>query len=453
MIYNLDAERALLAECLMNNANVDQASAIVNAGDFWEAHHGAIWQAINGIIKDNRKADIVSVDDYMGQNSPGIAYLAEMCRDVVTQGAAVHCAGIIKDKSRRRAIEGAIRGLFDDLHKNHISVPEIIDTAQERLSALIGDSDRPVTELREWLPEWIDLLERRSRGEESELGLSTGYPELDEYFRMRPGELHILAGESGMGKTVAACNLINSVSMIQGRTSLMFQLEMSRGDVWERIVSAYSGARGRFMKDPMNTPGDDWPQISTAVARGNESNIVIDDRQGLTMAQIRGQAKRWRDHWGEIGLLMIDYVGLVEAADKRISREQQISEIARACKNMAKELDCHVVLMAQINRENTKRVDKRPMPTDLRESAALQHNADIISLLYRDEHYNPESDKRGILEWIIGKNRKGPRGTVDMVCDLSRSRLEPFSAESLDRWRRDHPMVKVTKNEDLDGTF
>lgn len=453
MIYNLDAERSLLAQCLLDNRAIDQASAIVNAGDFWDSGHAAIWQAINAIAKDNGTVDVVSVDDHLGQKSPGLSVLAEICRGVVTHGAAAHCAGIIKDKSRRRALDASIRGVLEDLHKHHISVPDIIDNAQERLSSLIGHSDRPVTEVKDWLPEWIDLLERRSRGEESEVGLSTGFGDLDELFRMRPGELHILAGESGMGKTVAACNLMNSVGMIQKRPVLMFQLEMSKEDVWERIASAYGGARARFMKDPTHTPGDDWPQVSTAVARAQEATITIDDRPGLSMAQIKGQAKRWRDHWGEIGLLLIDYAGLVQPHDTRIQREQQIAQIARDCKNLSKDMNCHVVLMAQINRENTRRVDKRPIASDLRESAALQHNADIISLLYRDEHYNQESDRRGILEWIVDKNRKGPRGKAEMVCDLSRSRLEPFTADALDRWRREHPLVKVAKDDSMEGSF
>lgn len=453
MIYNLDAERNLLAQCLLDNRGIDQASPFIGAADFWDSQNAAIWKAMCDLIRQEHTANIVSVDDYLGQNSPGIAALAEMAREVVSGGSAEHCAKIIKDKAHRRAIESAVKSVFDDLHKPHMTTTDIIDRAQDQLSILVGHSDRPVTEVKDWLHEWVDLLDRRCQGEESQIGMSTGYHDLDEYFRLRSGELHILAGESGMGKTVAACNLMNSVGMIQQRPVLMFQLEMSKEDVWERIVSAYSGAKGRFMKDPKNTPGNDWPSVSTAVARAKDVTMVVDDRPGLSMSQIKAQVKRWRDHWGEVAMVMIDYVGLMQPADSRMPREQQISEIAKACKNMAKEMDCHVVLMAQINRENTKRVDKRPLPTDLRESAALQHNADIISLVYRDEHYNPESERRGILEWIIGKNRKGPRGTVDMVCDLSRSRLEPFAAEALDRWRRENPMVKASGDNEMEGSF
>lgn len=435
--YNIDAEQAVIAGCLLDNSQVDKVS--LSLDDFYDPHHQAIWAAIHDIMRRDGVADVVSVDDYLGVKGPGLARLAEMVRGASNAGTAERHAPILKDKSRRRAISLAVGSVLDDLNNPGADVLSIIDSAQERLSSLIGHSDRKVGEVKDWVGDWLDLLDRRVQGEESEMGISTGIAELDEYFTLKSPDLHVLAGESGMGKTVAACHLMDHVTMRQGKPSIMFQLEMSKEAVWERVAASFSGARTSFMKRPGQVSGDDWPQLGAAFQRVQEASMVIDDRPGLTMAQIRGECKRWRDYWGEIGVIIIDYVGIVEPDDKRAPREQQIAQIAKAAKQLAKDIDCHVVLMAQINRDNTRRTDKRPIVTDLRESAALQHNADIISLVYREEYHNPESDRRGILEWIVGKNREGACGTVEMVCDLARSRLTPLTGEELSRWHQEHP--------------
>lgn len=435
--HNIDAEQTLIAGSLLDNAVVDRVSVSLN--DFHDPVHQAIWAAIHDIIRRGDTADVVTVDDYLGERGPGLAMLAEMVRGVVSTSSATHCAVIIKDKARRRAVSSAVGAVLDDLNNPRADVLTVIDGAQERLSALIGHSDRKVGEVKEWVGEWLDTLDARLQGEQREKGLSTGSPDLDEYFTMQSGDLMVLAGESGMGKTVAATHLMDAVTMRQGEPSIMFQLEMSKEAIWERIAASFSGARLKFMKRPNDVSGDDWTQLAAAVARVKDAPLVIDDRPGLTMAQIRGEAKRWRDHWGRIGLLVVDYVGIIQPEDRRAPREQQIAEVARGCKNMAKDLDCAVVLLAQINRDNTRRTDKRPIVTDLRESAALQHNADIISLVYREDYHNEESERRGLMEWIVGKNREGACGTVEMVCDLSRSSLKPFTADAWSRWQQENP--------------
>lgn len=441
--YNLDAEQVVLAGCLLDNERVDKIGLSIN--DFYNPQHQAIWGAINDIMRRGKVADVVSVDDYLGETGPGLANLAELVRQAPSGASAEHHAPIVKDKARRRAISLAMVAVLDDLNNPGTDVLDVIDGAQERLSALIGHSDRKVGEVKDWVGDWVDLLDRRVQGDEREMGISTGIAELDEFFTLKSPDLHILAGESGMGKTLAACHLMDAVTMRQGKPSIMFQLEMSKEAVWERIAASYSGARTSFMKRPGSHPGDDWSQIGVAVQRVQEAPLVIDDRPGLSMAQIRGECKRWKDHWGEVGVVIIDYVGIVSPDDKRAPREQQIAQIARSAKQLAKQIDCHVVLMAQINRDNTKRTEKRPMVTDLRESAALQHNADIISFVYRDEHYNKESERRGIMEWIVGKNREGALGTVELVCDLPRSSLKPLTADALQRWQMENPAPKVEK--------
>ncbi len=336
--HNLDAEQRVVAACLLDNSLIDSLSLSIN--DFYDATHQAIWAAMHDIIRRGDVADVVSVDDYLGERGPGLVMLAEMVQGMVSAGSVTHCAGIIKDKARRRAVSHAVGAVLDDLNNPGADVLSVIDGAQERLSALIGHSDRKVGEVKEWVGEWLDLLDARLQGEQREKGLSTGNPDLDEYFTLRSGDLMVLAGESGMGKTVAASHLMDAVTMRQGAPSLMFQLEMSKESIWERIAASYSGARLKFMKRPNDVLGDDWSQLGAAVQRVKDAPLVIDDRPGLTMAQIRGEAKRWRDYWGGIGVLIVDYVGIVQPEDRRAPREQQIAEIARGCKNMANRMPC-----------------------------------------------------------------------------------------------------------------
>lgn len=435
--YRVEAERTVLGGCLLDNSQVDKLSLSID--DFYDARSQAIWAAIHDVMRRGEVADVVSVDDYLGVDGPGLAFLAEMVRETPGATSAANHAPIIKDKARRRAVAGAVSAVLNDLSNPRADVASIIDSAQESLSSLIGGSDRRVVEVKDWVGEWIDLLDRRLQGDEREQGISTGLAELDQLITLKSPDLLVLAGESGMGKTAAACHLLDTVTMRQGKPSIMFQLEMSKEAIWERVAASYSGARTSFMKRPAQVAGDDWSLIGTAVTRVKESPLVIDDRPGLSMAQIRGEAKRWRDHWGELGVIIIDYVGIVEPDDKRAPREQQVAQIAKASKQLAKDMDCCVVLMAQINRDNTKRSEKRPIVSDLRESAALQHNADIISFVYREEYYKPETDRRGILEWIVAKNREGALGTVEIVCDLAKSQLTPFTAENWMQWKQEHP--------------
>lgn len=457
MMYSEEAEISVVASCLLNNKVIDELTDVVAPADFYFPVLRAAFSWIQKQAASGVEAEIIGLADHLaqavGENEyGGLAGLAEMVRNQAGHANAVHYAKAVKDKSDRRKLQSVaadITGMAADVNQDFA---QVVDTAQSRVAGLVGQNAEQVGVFADWMREWLDDLEGRFDGTINPMGLLYNIPELDAMTSgMHAEDLIVVAGESGMGKTVVAAHIMDSICMRQGKPVVMYQLEMKKQKVFNRIVGSYSGIKLDALKDPRHKmTNEGWAQLSAAAVRAKESPLVIDDRPGLTPSQIRSSAKRWHQHFGEMGAIIIDHAGIVQPDDKSIPREQQVAEVSKSAKILAKELQCPVILLSQINRGNVTRKDKRPIMSDLRESASLEHNADTIIFIYRDEKYNPDTEDHGIAELIVGKQRDGEVGTVRVVCDLSRSRLTPLTAENISSFRRENPREQIETPIDQD---
>jgi len=443
MIFSEEAEASLIGACLLDPAQIDAVAGKVRAEDFYLAHHRAMWVGIQQLALAGN-VDLVSLHDLVSDHQDhygGLAGLAEMARTTPAYKNAPHYADVVRDKSLRRRLQISLDEVREQVATPGSQLPELIDKAQSKLAGVMGERAGDVQPVKDWLLGWIDELDARNNGDIEPMGVIFNIPELDaKTSGMHPEDLIVVGGESGMGKTVVAAHILDSACLRQKKPAVMFQLEMRKEQVLNRVMGSHTGVKLDALKDPRNKmDGEGWNQVTAGVAAMREAGLVIDDRPGLTPTQMRAAAKRWKEHYGELGCVIIDHAGIVQPDDKSIPREQQMAEVSKASKILAKELGCPVILLAQINRENTKRVDKRPVMSDLRESASLEHNADMILFIYREAKHNPDCEYPGLAELIIAKQRDGEVGTVNVVCDLSRSRLIPATPENIANYQREFP--------------
>ena len=451
MIYSEDAEASLIGACLLDPSQIDAVTDAVSAGDFYLTHYRAMWSAMQRLAMDN-SVDVISLDEMVGDHSEhygGLQGLIELTRRTPNAQHAKHYAEAVRDKALRRRLQISLDEVGEQIRAPGNQLPELIDQAQAKLAGVIGQQASKVQPVKEWLTQWVDELDDRQNGRIDPMGLLFNIPELDEKTSgMHPEDLIIVGGESGMGKTVVAAHILDSVCLRQKKPAVMFQLEMRKEQVFNRILGSFASVKLDALKNPRRfMDSKTWDQVTAGVSAAREAGLVIDDRPGLTPTQIRAAAKRWKEHYGELGCVIIDHAGIVQPDDKTIPREQQMAEVSKASKILAKELGCPVILLAQINRENTKRGDKRPVMSDLRESASLEHNADMILFIYREAKHNPQCEYPGIAELIVAKQRDGEVGTVQVVCDLSRSQLKPATAENIANYQREFPRVAAAPTE------
>lgn len=451
MIYSHEAEASVIGACILDPAQIDAVSDLVSLEDFYVEYHRAMWSGLQQLALSN-SVDPVSLHELVSDYSEyygGLQGLCEMARTTPASNNAKAYATAVRDKALRRRLNIYLDEIGEQVGSPHTSLPDLIDKAQAKLASVIGQRAGTVQPVQGWLSSWVDELDARFNGEIDPMGLLFNIPELDaKTSGMHSEDLIVLGGESGMGKTVVAAHILDSVCLRQKKPALMFQLEMRKEQVFNRVMGSYSGVKLDALKNPrrfMNSEG--WSQVTAGVAAAKEAGLVIDDRPGLTPAQIRAAAKRWKEHYGELGCVIIDHAGIVQPDDKSIPREQQMAEVSKSSKILAKELGCPVILLAQINRENTKRGDKRPVMSDLRESASLEHNADMILFIYREAKHSPDCEYPGVAELIVAKQRDGEVGTVQVVCDLSRSQLKPATAENIANYQREFPRAPVAPME------
>lgn len=443
MIYSQEAESSLIGACLFEPAQLDAVADVVATEDFYFPLHRAMWSAMQQLALSGN-FDVVSLHEMIIDHSEhygGLQGLVDMVRNTPSTGNARYYAELVHDKALRRNLQISLDEVGEKIKAPGTSLVELVDKAQTKLAGVIGPRADKVSPIQGWIGGWVDDLDKRFNGLIDPMGLLFNIPELDaKTGGMHREDLIVLGGESGMGKTVVAAHILDSVCLRQRRPAVMFQLEMRKEQVFNRVMGSHTGVKLDALKDPRRCMDDEgWIRLNAGVAVAKEAGLVIDDRPGLTPTQMRAAAKRWKEHYGDLGCVIIDHAGIVQPDDKSIPREQQVSEVSKSAKILAKEIGCPVILLAQINRENTKRTNKRPVMSDLRESASLEHNADLILFIYREAKHNPECEHPGIAELIVAKQRDGEVGTVQVVCDLSRSQLKPATAENISNYNREFP--------------
>jgi replicative DNA helicase len=435
----MEAEQSLLGSLLLENDVWDRVADVVGAADFYRADHRHIFTAIVGLIEHGKAADVVTVYEHLNQLRladavGGLAYLAEMANSVPSTANAKRYAEILRERAiARRMIEvcsdaigqahtpSAIDGLSTEMGLLDHTMQRLGEIAESGVRARSGP--RPVAEYAE---ELTHLLDQAAEGDGDGLvGVSTGLRELDRRtLGLSGGDVVVIAGRPGMGKTSLALNMAEHIAVTLGKPALIFSMEMPGSQLLMRMTSSLSGVDSQKIRVARLTD-QEWSLFSIAMSKVGRAPIEIDETGALTPTELRARARRAHRRLGGLGVIVVDYLQLMQVGDKRRSenRNAELTEISRSIKALAKELGVPILALSQLNRSLEQRHNRRPVMSDLRESGAIEQDADVILFIYRDEVYNADTADRGAAEIIIGKQRNGPIGTVNVAFDAVCSRF------------------------------
>jgi replicative DNA helicase len=414
---NLDAEKSVLGSMLIDNESIHKIVEVLPSDGFYREAHRKIFNAIIDLYQRNEPADLVTVTTQLSSKGEldeigGASYLSSLVDNIPTSANASAYAKIVREKSlRRMLIEGATE-IVERGYQEEGNVEEFVDQAEKIILEVAQRRIRQgFASVRDIVKDSFKAIEQLYERKELVTGVPTGYKELDRITcGLQRSDLIVVAGRPSMGKTAFALNMAEHAAVEGGYKVAIFSLEMSKEQLVQRLLCSRaevdaSKLRGGFLGE------SDWPKLTRAAGILSEAPIFIDDSPALNSLEVRAKARRLvREHG--LDLIVVDYMQLMRGVGRVESREREISEISRAMKALAKELSVPVMALSQLNRGVEARQDKRPQLSDLRESGAIEQDADVIAFIYRDEMYNKESPDAGKAEIIIGKQRNGPTGKV-----------------------------------------
>jgi len=437
---SVEAEQSVLGGLLLDNQGWDRIADIITADDFYRREHRLIFQAVSALCEESSPADVVTVSEWLERSGElatagGLAYLGSLANN--TPGAAniVAYAAIVRECSVMRELARAASDISSAIYTPEgRSANELLDLAEKRIFDISEKGHRrgDFQPLNTLLSKAVDRIDTLFRSKSSITGVATGYTDLDEMTSgLQPSDLVIIAGRPSMGKTSLAMNIAENAAVGNKIPVAVFSMEMPGTQLALRMMASL----GRINAHRVRTgklDDDDWPRLTSAVSLLNEAPIFIDDSPGLTPMELRARARRLKRENG-LGMIIVDYLQLMQSTERNEeNRATEISNITRALKGLAKELDVPVIAMSQLNRSVESRTDKKPVMSDLRESGAIEQDADVILFIYRDEVYNKDSPVKGTADIIIAKQRNGPIGEVRLTFLGEYTRFENYTSAGFD---------------------
>ncbi len=427
--HSTEAEESVLGAVLLDNQAMSDASSVLQAPDFYRSAHQYIFEAMEVLDKGNKPIDIITLSDKlrgMGalEECGGLEYLGRLSTIVPSAANVSYYARLVKDKSLRRRMIHEASSVITDAFEDSSSIEEFLDSTEQKiLSVAESRATQAFYKVGDVVQESIKLVEKLYDRKEPVTGVPTGFIKLDSKTAgFQPSDLIILAARPSMGKTALALSIIQHVGIDKKGAVALFSLEMSKEQLVLRMLCAESGVSNSKVRTGHLTEND-FPQLVTAASRIAEAPIFIDDTPALPVSELRAKCRRLhRDT--PLSLVAVDYLQLMRSPTYAHSREQEIADISRSLKALAKELNVPVIALSQLNRSLENRENKRPQLSDLRESGAIEQDADIIMFIYRDEQYNKDSADKGVAEIIIGKQRSGPTGMVRLAFNGELTRFD-----------------------------
>lgn len=416
---NIEAEQSLLGAILIHDKALLKVVELLAPDDFYREGHRVIFEAMLALFEQGQPHDLITVSNHLSdrnllEKAGGSAYITSLTQVIPFAGTLVHYAGIIRQKAVLRRLIQTSGELAARCYDAPGSIDELVDQAEQMIFAVAQTRKKQGFEpMSRIVPKAFDRITRMAGRAEQVTGVATGYAELDRMTAgLQPSDLIVLAARPSMGKTALGLNIVQHAALVNKVPTAIFSLEMSAEQLALRMICSVGKVDAQRVRTG-NLHVSDWPGLTSAAGRLTQAPIHIEDMAGMTVLEMRAKARRLKSEHG-IGLIMIDYLQLMQGRSGSENRNQEISEISRSLKAMAKELDVPVLALSQLNRSLESRNDKRPMMSDLRESGAIEQDGDVIMFIYRDEVYNksPENPEKGIAEVIIGKQRNGPTGTV-----------------------------------------
>ncbi len=434
---NLEAEQSVLGGILLDNPALNTVLEALDPSDFYSDAHRKIFSAIIDLSNRSEPCDLITLSNILKDQKRidqvgGTAYLASLVDNVASAANISYYVKIIKEKSILRRLIGSATEILNKSYDASMDVDHILDEAEHAIFEISENKIRPSFHpIRDIIKESFKTIERLYDKKELITGVATGFDKLDDLTSgLQNSDLIIIAGRPSMGKTAFALNIAQYAALEMGVPVAIFSLEMAREQLATRMLAAEARVDSQRLRKGF-LGETDWPKLTTAAGRLSDAPIYIDDTPAITVMEMKAKSRRLKADKG-LGLIVLDYLQLMRGSVFKDSREQEISEISRSLKALAKELSLPVIALSQLNRKVEDRTNRRPQMADLRESGAIEQDADVIAFIYRDEVYNRSEDnpEKGIAEIIIGKQRNGPTGIVKLTFQEKYTRFENLARGS-----------------------
>ncbi|MEB3328098.1 MAG: replicative DNA helicase [Candidatus Sericytochromatia bacterium] len=435
--HNLEAEQAVLAAMMVDREAIARVSQLLAPESFYRQAHGLIFEAVRALYERGEPVDLITLRDELGTHLDevgGYGYLVDLAASIPTTAHAEYYGKIVADKALLRHLIRVGTEIVAGAFAEEEDVETILDSA-ERAILEVGQRRQTgsMTPIKDVINETFEAIETRYHEKSSLLGSPTGFYDLDGMLNgFQPSDLLILAARPAMGKTSLALNFCRNVAVETNKPVLIYSLEMGKEQLVQRMLCAEAGIdshrlRTGFLAEP------DWAKLVQAIGLLSETPIYIHDAGALTVAELRSTARRVMAEAGELGLIMVDYLQLMSSgtsSTKDDNRAAAMGAISRGLKQLARELRVPVVALSQLSRAVESRPNKRPMLSDLRESGSIEQDADIVMFIYRDEYYNPDTDKKSTAEVIVAKHRNGPVGHVELFFEKTLTKFQSITTQS-----------------------
>ncbi len=420
--HNVEAERAVIGSMIMDSDAILTASEMITGEDFYQGQYGIMFDALVELYKDGVGADLVTIQNKFREKEippelSSVEFLGSVINAVPTSANIKNYAGIVRDKAMLRRLIQVTEQISNTCYMDRDNVEDILDDTEKSVFDLLqkrgGNEFEPI---RDVVLRTLDSIEMAAKQKGHITGLESGFRDLDyKTAGFQKSDLILLAARPAMGKTAFVLNIVEYVALHSSSNIALFSLEMSKEQLVKRMLSMNSRVDSQKIRTG-DLEDEDWDRLVGSVRKIGNSNLVIDDTSGITAQELRSKCRKLKIERG-LDLVIIDYLQLMSGSGRRRSenRQQEISDISRALKVMARELDVPVIALSQLSRAVEQRPDKKPLLSDLRESGAIEQDADMVMFLYRDEYYHPDTEEKGVAEVIIAKQRSGPTGSVKLA--------------------------------------
>lgn len=429
---SVEAETAVLGSMLIEEDAIAKAIELLNADSFYKDSHKKIFSTIVELYDRNKVVDLVTLIDELKKRGTldkvgGPSYLTSLTTVVPTSANIVHYAKIVKEKNLLRKLINTATQIVSEGYEHSGDVDMLLDKAEQLIFDITSDKvEARVVPLKEVIKDSIEVIDSLYQRKENITGIPTGFHDFDVLTAgLQVSDLVVIAGRPSMGKSALVTCITEHVGVVEKRPVAFFSLEMAKEQLVQRMLCSHARVDAHKVRTGFLSQSD-WPRLTNAAGKLSEAPIFVEDTPGLSVLELRARARRLKSQHN-IKLVVVDYLQLMQGPARSENRQQEISEISRSLKALAREIDAPVIAVSQLSRAVEQRADRRPQLSDLRESGAIEQDADLVALLLREEYYNPTEDNRGIAELIIAKQRNGPVGTIKLTFVSEYARFESLA--------------------------
>lgn len=418
--HSVEAEQSVIGSMLMDKDAIITASEMLTDEDFYNHQYAVLFDAMISLFNEGKPVDLITLSNKLKENDvPQEAISLEFIRDIIaavpTSANVKYYANIVSEKATLRRLIKVTEGITNECYLDKEKVETILEQTEKKVFDIIQNKGSgEFVSIKDIVIQSLESIESAAKSKGSVTGIPTGFYDLDyKTAGLQPSDLILVAARPSMGKTAFVLNIAEYVAVKSGVTTAIFSLEMSKDQLVKRIISMNSKVDSQAIRSG-ELKDEDWVKLVESARMIGNSGLIIDDTPGISISELRSKCRKFKLE-NDLGLVIIDYLQLMSGSKKSESRQQEISDISRGLKALAREINAPVIALSQLSRAVEQRPDKRPMLSDLRESGAIEQDADVVMFIYRDDYYNRDSEEAGVSEIIIGKQRNGPTGTVKLA--------------------------------------